>query len=55
MCFEILDCELISVGYLTVGIPPVGVKGMSLQSSFIRNDLPGASRVSKALANVFGN
>lgn len=55
MCFEILDCELISTGCLTVGIPCMWVRGVSLQSSFIQKDLPGVARVSVAQASVYDN
>lgn len=55
MCFEILDCELISIGCLTMGIPCMWVKGVSLQNSFIQKDLPGAAGVSVAQANVYDN
>lgn len=55
MCFEILDCELISAGCLTVGMSYVWVKGVSLWSSCIQKDLTGAARVSVAQTNVYDN
>lgn len=55
MCCEILDCKLISIGGLIIGILSAWVKVVSLQNSFILKDLPGAARVSVAHVNIFDN
>lgn len=54
-CCEILDCKLISIGGLIMGILCAWVKVVSLQNSFILKDLPDAARVSVAQVNIFDN